>query len=108
MFPILSDFLEVLMKESKFQSDLIKELHEQYPDAIIMKTDANYIQGFPDLLILKDNKWAALECKRSSNAHRQPNQDYYISKLNDMSFASYISKENKKEVLDELQRSFKV
>lgn len=93
------------MKESKFQSELIKDIKKMYPDAIVLKTDANYIQGFPDLLILHNNKWAALECKRDEKSHHQPNQDYYISKMKSMSFASFISKENRKEVLDELQRS---
>jgi len=96
------------MKESKFQSELIKDIKKMYPDAIVLKTDANYIQGFPDLLILHNNKWAALECKRDDKSHHQPNQDYYITKMKSMSFASFISKENRKEVLDELQRSFKV
>ena len=94
------------MKESKFQSELIKDIKKMYPDALVLKTDANYIQGFPDLLILHNNKWAALECKRSTKAHKQPNQEFYINKMKSMSFASFISKENRKEVLDELQRSF--
>lgn len=94
------------MKESKFQSELIKDIKKMYPDAIVLKTDANYIQGFPDLLILHNNKWAALECKRDDKSHHQPNQDYYITKMKSMSFASFISKENRKEVLDELQQSF--
>ncbi len=95
------------MKESKFQSELIKDIKKMYPDAIVLKTDANYIQGFPDLLILHNNKWAALECKKDGKSHHQPNQDYYITKMKSMSFASFISKENRKEVLDELQQSFK-
>lgn len=94
------------MKESKFQSELIKDIKQMYPDALVLKTDANYIQGFPDLLILHNDKWAALECKRSAKAHKQPNQEYYIDKMKSMSFASFISEENRKEVLDELQRSF--
>ena len=86
------------MKESKFQSELIKDIKKMYPDALVLKTDANYIQGFPDLLILHNNKWAALECKRSTKAHKQPNQEFYINKMKSMSFASFISKENRKEV----------
>jgi hypothetical protein len=73
-----------------------------------MKTDANYIQGFPDLLILFENRWAALECKKNMNSHRQPNQDYYVGKLNSMSYASYICPENKELVLNELQQAFEL
>lgn len=95
------------MKESKFQSNLIKEIKSKLPECIIMKLDAGYIQGIPDLLILYKDKWAILECKRSKDAKHQPNQDWYVDKLNNMSFSRFIFPENKKEVLDELYRSFK-
>lgn len=96
------------MKESKFQSELIKELKREFPGCIVLKNDPNYIQGIPDLLILFKDKWAALEVKKSSNSSHQPNQDYYISLMNGMSFARFICPENKEEILDELQRSFRV
>lgn len=96
-----------MKKESKFQAELIKDLKKLYPEAVVLKTDPNYIQGLPDLLILNNNKWAALECKRSSNAHMQPNQYYYISKMSKMSFASFVYPENKEEVLHGLQQTFK-
>lgn len=95
------------MKENKFQSDLIKELKYEFPGSIILKLDANYIQGIPDLLILFRDRWAALECKQNEKAHHQPNQEYYISIMNSMSYAKFIYPENKEEVLDELQRSFR-
>lgn len=72
-----------------------------------MKTDANYIQGFPDLLILFNAQWAALEVKASPTSPRQPNQEYYVEMLDDMSFSAFICPENKEEVLDALQRSFR-
>lgn len=96
-----------MSKESSFQAKLIKELKDLFPGCIVLKNDANYIQGIPDLLILFKDMWAALECKRSGRASHQPNQDYYISEMNKMSYASFISPENKEEVLNELQRSFK-
>lgn len=95
------------MRESKFQRDLILDLKEMFPGCIVMKMDANYIQGIPDLLILYKDRWAALECKQHALAHHQPNQDYYISVMDEMSFASFIYPENKEEVLDELQRAFR-
>lgn len=96
------------MKESIFQSRLIRELKQRFPGCIVMKTDPTYIQGLPDLLILYRDHWAALECKKSSNAHKQPNQTYYLEKMDDMSFARFIYPENKEEVLDELEQSFRL
>lgn len=94
------------MLENNFQAKLIKDLKKIYPDAIIKKIDPPP-DGFPDVLILKDNKWALLECKKEANAHHQQNQDYYVDKANKMSFARFIYPENKQEVLDELQQAFK-
>lgn len=94
------------MKENKFQSKLIKEIKKTYPGCIVLKNDPNYIQGIPDLLVLYKKKWAALECKKNKDAHKQPNQEHYISKMNKMSFARFIYPENKEEVLNELQHTF--
>ena len=93
-------------RESAFQSSLIREIKARYPGSIVLKTDANYIHGFPDLLILYKNKWALLECKKDAKAGHQPNQDYYVSKMNDLSFARFIYPENKEEVLCALQAAF--
>lgn len=51
-------------KENKFQADLIKELKQLFPGCMILKNDANYIQGIPDLTIFYNDRWAALECKK--------------------------------------------
>ena len=85
------------MKESVFQRGLIRELKERFPECVVLKNDANYIQGIPDLLVLY---------KKTVSSNRRPNQEYYIDKMNDMSFARFICKENKKEVLDELQHAW--
>lgn len=94
------------MKESSFQAALIKELKLIFPGCVILKNDATYMQGVPDLIILFENKWAMLECKRNKNASHRPNQDYYIKKLGEMSYASFIFPENKEEVLNGLQEAF--
>ena len=95
------------MKESKFQHNLIKKVKNNFPDSVILKTDPNYIQGFPDLIILYKDKWVALECKRNEKAHHQPNQDYYIRKLNSMSYASFVYPENERRVLDEMESALR-
>lgn len=94
------------MRENKFQSDLIKEIKSRFPDCIVMKNDPNYLQGIPDLLILHGNRWASLECKKDSKAKHQPNQDYYVKRMNGMSFSSFIYPENKEEVLDAMEQAF--
>ena len=94
------------MKESKFQSDLKKELKAMFPGCIVTKLDSADIQGIPDLLVLYKNKWATLENKKSAKASRQPNQEYYVEKMNDMSFSRFIYPENKETVLNELKGMF--
>lgn len=91
--------------ESEFQSEVIKEIKTRLPECIVMKNDPDYIQGIPDLTILYNKKWATLECKRTNTSPRRPNQEYYVNKMNGMSFSRFISPENKEEVLDDLQRT---
>ena len=94
------------MLESQFQAKLIKELKKLFPGCIVMKSDSGYLQGIPDLLILFNDKWAALECKPPAGAKKQPNQEYYVGKMDEMSFSRFICPENKEEVLHDLQQSF--
>lgn len=93
-------------KESKFQADLIREIKGRFPGCKVIKNDANYLQGFPDLTILYKKRWAVLECKRDSDSPYRKNQEYYIRELNEMSFARRIQPENKEEILNELQQAF--
>ena len=95
------------MKESKFQAQLIKELERRFEGCFISKLDSGHIQGIPDLLILYKDKWAILECKRSSRAEKQPNQEYYVDLFDQMSFSRFIHRGNKEEVLHELQETFR-
>lgn len=95
-----------MKKESLFQRKLKKELKEIFPGCIITKLDPGDIQGIPDLLILYKNKWATLENKRSAKEDHQPNQDYYVDIMNNMSFSRFIYPENKDEVLEELKENF--
>ena len=90
-----------------FQARLKKELKSLFPGCIITKLDSGDIQGIPDLLILYKNKWATLENKRNAKAAKQPNQEYYVDKMNEMSFSRFIYPENKDEVLEELKNKFR-
>src|ERR1700754_4069722 len=94
------------MRENTYQGRLIKRLRKLFPGCIILKNDSGYLQGVPDLIILYGNRWAALEVKASANAGHQPNQEYYVDLMHQMSFAAFIYPENEKEVLDELCIAF--
>lgn len=96
-----------MSKESDFQSKLIKDLKVMFPGCVVLKNDPNYIQGIPDLLVLYHDQWGALECKRSHNASHRPNQEYYVDLLDDMSFAAFIYPENREDILNELQQTFR-
>ena len=93
-------------RESQFQAQLKKKLRDMFPGCIVMKNDPTYIQGIPDLTVLWKNKWALLECKRESEARKQPNQEYYVDLGKRWSFAAFICPENEEEVLHDLQRAF--
>lgn len=102
----LGHMVVVLMAENRYQRKLIKKLEAMFPGCVIIKNDPGYRQGIPDLEIIWRENWAFLEVKDSESAPSQPNQDYYIEKLNEMSFAAYIYPENEMEVLSALQQAF--
>lgn len=96
------------MLENKFQSNLIKEIKKEFPGCMVLKNDSSYIQGVPDLLVLYKEHWCSLEVKKSAKAKHRPNQDYYVDKMNDMSYSSFIYPENKETVMEELKKRFNV
>ena len=95
------------MTENKYQAKIIKLLEDMFPGCLVVKLDTSYRQGLPDLLILWEKFWAVLEVKPTKDSLSQPNQEYYIEQLNEMSFAAYIYPENEVEVLSALQQAFK-
>ena len=95
------------MLERDFQASVIKELKVRFPGCIILKNDSSYKQGVPDLIVLYEDKWATLECKKTSKSPRRPNQQYYVDLMDSMSFSTFVFPENRQEVLDDLERFFK-
>lgn len=93
-------------RESAFQAHLIRRLRELFPGCIVLKNDSEYLQGIPDLTILFEETWAALEVKASRTARLQPNQAYYVELMDSMSFSAVIYPENELDVLRELQQTF--
>nr|DAU77960.1 MAG TPA: Nuclease [Caudoviricetes sp.] len=95
------------MTERQYQAQLIRKIKKLFPGCMVLKNDAAYMQGIPDLLVLYRDKWAALEVKASEQARHRPNQKHYVSKMDRMSYASFIYPENEDRVLNEIQRSFR-
>ena len=95
------------MAENRFQHEVIQNLKASFPGCIVLKNDPNYRQGVPDLIVLYKDKWAALEVKSSKRARVQPNQRYYVTTMDRMSYAAFIYPENEAEVFYELQQAFK-
>ena len=93
--------------ESKFQKEVIEDLERLFPGCLILKNDPTYKQGISDLLILWKKRWGMLEVKKSAKAKHRPNQDYYVERLNEMSFARFIFPENKEQVLHEMESAWK-
>jgi hypothetical protein len=74
----------------------------------VVKNDATYLQGIPDLSIFWGQQWAMLEVKTRVDARLQPNQAWYLRHLDKMSFAAIIYPQNEEVVLDALQHAFGV
>lgn len=94
------------VRENKYQAGLIKRLTTRFPHCMILKNDSGYLQGVPDLIVLFESRWAMLEVKASATASHQPNQDYYVDKLDYMGFARFVYPENEDEVIRDLEDYF--
>lgn len=100
-----------MAKKSKLESDFSEvftdALEEAFPDSMVIKGNSAYRQGVPDWLLLDGPNWAALELKRDETAKKQPNQPYYVEKMNGMSYAAFVTPSNYREVIDEIQSTFR-
>ena len=94
-------------KESKFKTELYKEIRERFPGSEVLPNDANYLQGVPDATVYFPNgRYFLLESKRSSNSSRRPNQGYYVDQSPLSKNAMFAAPENREEVLSELERRY--
>lgn len=99
--------------ESQFQHKLIERLKDIFPGCEILKNDPKYKKNIPDLVVFFKGHYAFLEVKRSQadyNKSRREdgrkNQEYYIDKFNEWSYASFVYPENVDQVLRELKEVF--
>ena len=90
--------------EREYQPHVIKRLQEEFPGGIVMKNDAGYRQGYPDL-IFTYGKTIHLETKRDDKASFRPNQYYYINLINEQGgFARSIRPENEEEIFADIHK----
>lgn len=95
--------------ESKFVREQVRPDLERVfgNECKLIKQDPNTsFQGVPDYIFLCGKNWAALETKAKPKSERQPNQEYYVQQMNNMSFAAFANPDNWQEVLDGLQEAF--
>lgn len=90
-------------QERYFQRNLIRDIKLR-TDAIVLKNDSSLLQGFPDLTIVMPHGRAVfIELKRSKDAERQPNQEWYTTRLVQLGHEAWVvSPENKEEFLASL------
>lgn len=93
--------------ENRFQTNLINEIKQRFEGSIVLKNNANYLQGVPDIIILYKDTWACLEIKQNQDAKKRPNQEYYVNLMGEMSFSAFIYPENKEDVLHAMEQSFR-
>lgn len=97
--------------EGTFKTKLIGEIEKEFPDCIVTKLEADFKAGIPDILIVNGKQWVTLEAKKSKadvtkQRRNKDAQDYYVARMNKMSYSSYVYPENKEEVLNELKVFF--
>lgn len=91
--------------ETKYQASVVRRLVNEFPGCIVIRLDPRYVQGYPDLLILYEARWAMLEVKISDDADTEPNQAYYVDLFNNMSYCAFVYPDNEDMVFYELQQA---
>jgi hypothetical protein len=94
--------------ESRFQARVVSDIRNKIlPGCLLTMGNSASQQGIPDVFIVYYDKWAMLEFKAAPNSKHQPNQDYFVDRFNDWSFAAFIYPENAEEVLSELEQALR-
>ncbi len=90
--------------ENKFKTKLCKRIETEFPGSMVLHLDPTEKKGIPDLVVLHNSKWATLEGKKEKNASKRLHQDYYVDRMNKMSFSSFIYPENEDEVIKNMHK----
>jgi hypothetical protein len=93
--------------ERDFQRETKYKLKVIFPGCIVKRNSTDDIQGFPDITVFYQGRFAMLEFKRSESASKRPNQEYWIEQIRGIGgFADFIYPENEQEIFDELKEFF--
>ena len=96
------------MLESVYQRELKPRIEVRFPGCIILENDPKKLQGILDLTVLcPGGFWAALEVKPDPRKPFRPNQEHYIYRMHEMSFAACIFPENEEEVLSAMEQAYR-
>lgn len=91
------------MRENRYQRHIVERLHMTFDRPLILKNDANLIQGIMDLTVVTHSFIFFLEVKASEMAPFQPNQEYYLNRVQEMGHNSWVVyPENEEEVWREI------
>lgn len=99
--------------ESRVQHTLIERLKETFPGCVVLKNDAGYKKNIPDLTVFYKDHYAMLEVKASKKAYlaslhddSRKNQEYWINKFGEWTFAAFVYPENMNDILEEMKEVF--
>jgi hypothetical protein len=93
--------------KKKFDEELLARL-AKYDVEIDIFQNKSGRRSTLDTIYLGPCSWAMLEFKRSADAAKQPNQDYFVEDMNQKGYAAFVYPENAEEKLNDLERLFTV
>lgn len=91
--------------ETRYQASVVRRLENEFPSCVVIRLDPRLVQGYPDLLILHNDRWAMLEVKLTADAAQQPNQPYYVEMFDRMSYCAFIYPDIEDVIFDDLQQA---
>lgn len=89
-------------KESDFQADLIKWLHSKGCFVIKHQAGPGVPAGTADLSFYHYGFYGFIEVKLRKNSKHQPGQDPFIKKMDEWSYARFVSPETFSELEEDL------
>lgn len=96
-----------MARESKLQSDFLKDLRKLGYRCYKQQMNATTRAGTPDAFIFKEGFWGWIEFKAHKNSKARPGQKENVAWANENSWGSFVYEENRAEVLKYLKEMAK-